>query len=71
MNSPRTVLVVWFSLLSIYALNPLREGRAAGVPDLVSNIGSLSAAERHFLSWQSCVDEVNRMVVTYGAQVNL
>ena len=37
MNSPRTVLVVWFSLLS----------------------------------WQSCVDEENRMVITYGAQVNL
>ena len=64
MNSPRTVLVVWFSLLSLYALNPLREGRAAGVPELVSNIGSLGAVGegitsrisediQHFLSWQS------------------
>ena len=66
MNRRRTVLAVWFSLLSLYALNPLGEGRAAGVPDLVSNTGSLSAAERHFLSWQSCVDEDNMMVITYG-----
>ena len=37
MNILRTVLVVWFPLLS----------------------------------WQSCADKENRMVITYGAQVNL
>ena len=64
MNGPRTVLVVWFSLISLYALSPLHEGRAAGVPDLVSNIGSLSAAERESLLIKGAREE--RQMVFYS-----